>query len=92
MYMAKVRKQIYLEAEQNRRLKRLARQLEISEAEVIRRSLEGANLKPASIDERAWKEEIRFLAKRSRRKEETRRGRKWTRDEIYEERLARVSD
>ena len=46
--MKMVRKQIYIEAEQNQKLKRLAAELGLSEAEVLRR---GLDLLGASSDE-----------------------------------------
>ena len=88
---SKVRKEIYLDREQDRLLKRLARDLNVSEAEVIRRSLQGQRLWKEAADESAWEEELLFLKKRGRLPP-IRQERERSRDDLYRERLDRVSD
>ncbi|MCI0441560.1 MAG: hemin-degrading factor [Chloroflexi bacterium] len=88
----KIRKQIYIEPEQDQMLKRQAKKLGISEAELIRRCIDQAiALTPsAPRDLEAWKEAKEFIKKRmSMSVPQT--GRTWTREEIYEERLKRLS-
>lgn len=88
-----VRKQIYIEAAHERALKRRARELKVTESELIRRGIEQVTRAPALArpDPGAWEEERAFIRERMRlRVPQT--GRQWTREELYEERLARLSD
>ncbi|MDR7551051.1 MAG: hypothetical protein QN131_14130 [Armatimonadota bacterium] len=87
-----VRKQIYIEPRQEALLKRRARELGVSEAELIRRAIEQAGLAavPQLPDRQAWEEELAFLRQRARL-QELGRQRSWTREELYEERLQRFS-
>ncbi len=59
----KVRKQVYIEAHQEQRLKRLSRLQGVTEAEVIRRALDhymhAARL--SAHDARAWEDERTFI-------------------------------
>ncbi len=80
-----VRKQVYIEPRQERRLKALAKQLGVKEAELIRqgidRGLEGvARSRP---DPAAWKEVERFILARMR-KGPLKGKRRWTREELYD--------
>ncbi|MFB3880679.1 MAG: hypothetical protein ACE149_05420 [Armatimonadota bacterium] len=86
----KVRKQIYIEKRQDRFLKHQAKVQGVSEAEVVRRLLDGAHPSalrgghdPSAIES--------FLRAARRRRATAGEGKpwKWNRDEIYEERLAR---
>jgi hypothetical protein len=87
-----VRKQVYIEERQDRELKRRARELGVTEAELIRRGLEllatpsGHRLLPRALD--ALAESERYVRKH-RRMKVPQTGRGWTREELYEERLAR---
>lgn len=87
-----IRKQVYIEPEQDALLKRRARELGVSEAALIRRGIEevarlGA---PGGFDRKAWQEELSFMRERAKmRVPQT--GRTWTREELYEERLERFS-
>ncbi len=87
-----VRKQIYIEPEQEELLKRRAKELGVSEAELIRRGLDQAGRVPATLtlDRGAWQNELAFIHKRARIKALGRQ-RGWTREELYEERLQRFS-
>jgi hypothetical protein len=97
-----VRKQIYIEAEQNRRLKRIAEERGTSEAEIVRRGLdyfERVEVKRETVtpplDLSAWEESKRFIAERMERyKDVPQTGRSWTRDELYDDdpRFARWRD
>ncbi len=80
-----VRKQIYLRADQDRRLKRLARELGLSEAELIRQSVDRAVLVEVAgyPDVAAWEAELRFI--RERRAKGPLPGRRdWTREDVYD--------
>lgn len=91
--MAKIRKQIYLEKKQDQQLKRLAETRGVSEAEVIRHTLDlqlsGLPQSPTPPDSDAWeiahKTMLRLLGQGPLPKQ----GRRWTREDIYEERLSR---
>ena len=103
--MVMVRKQIYIEPEQDALLKRRAKELGITEAEVIRRGLKalesqeaGASSAPTrrrsgrEIDPQAWAElETLWAKQRELAKTTPQQARTWTRDEIYDERFARFS-
>ncbi|MBI4513391.1 MAG: ribbon-helix-helix protein, CopG family [Gemmatimonadetes bacterium] len=81
----KIRKQIYLRADQDRRLKQLAKQLGVSEAELIRQSVDQAALGAAAPrpDLGAWQAEVRFI--RARRSKGRLPGRRdWKREELYQ--------
>lgn len=86
------RKQIYIPARQQSQLKRLSKQRGVSEAEIIRQAIEREVMitatRPLSDDHEALEEFIRFGLSRRATQETT--GRKWTRDELYEERLSRL--
>ncbi len=103
-----IRKQVYIEPEQDELLKRRSKELGISEAALIRQAIDrlgadGDESPPNRqaweeakrvIQERmklpAWQEELAFINQRMQlRVPQT--GRSWTREEIYEERLARYS-
>ena len=87
-----VRKQIYITPAQERLLKQQARALGITESEVIRRGITQLSRVPAEVplDHRAWLEELAFMRKRAR-KAGAGGARNWTREELYEDRLNRVS-
>lgn len=79
-----IRKQVYIEPRQERLLKALARELRVTEAELIRqgidRGLEGvARARP---DPAAWKEAERYILGRMR-KGPLKGKRRWTREELY---------
>lgn len=81
-----IRKQIYIEPEQEAQLKQVARQLGLSEAEVIRRAidlhlLELRNPQQAS---KLWEEEVAFM--RSRIGLAPAGGKRtWQREDAYDE-------
>lgn len=59
----KVRKQIYIEPDQEVRLKRLAAETGVTEAELIRQAIDRHthSLRPVRRDLRAWEEERAFI-------------------------------
>ena len=95
--MAMVRKQIYIEASQEREIKAEAKRRGISEAEVIRERLQ---LRPEAPGRRRrtpteeqilkeTREAFRALDRRTTRGPGT--GRKFNREELYAERLDRIA-
>ena len=84
--MTMVRKQIYIKQEQDRKLKKLAANLGITEAEVVRRAIDELE-SPAGA---SYPESLAALFEIARRRRETlplsNGGRTWTRDELYDER------
>lgn len=88
-----VRKQVYIEERQDRILKRRARELGVTEAELIRDGIDqleaGARALPTSRS-RALAELRRHWKKRASIKV-PQTGRGWTREELYEERFARYA-
>jgi hypothetical protein len=94
-----VRKQVYIGAGQEQLLKQSAKRLGVTEAELIRRGLElavaqrpGTHNRIASneLAQRAWREIESFIGDRMKIKA-PQTGRGWTREELYEERLARFA-
>jgi hypothetical protein len=85
-----IRKQVYIEPLQDAILKKRARMLGITEAEVIRRAIDGqtAFLHPGIRDLEAWEREKVFIAKRMA-DGSLPGGRTYRREEAYEERLER---
>jgi len=88
-----VRKQVYIEAGQEQFLKRRAGQLGVTEAELIRQGINLLSQAPTRepIDPAAWADEEAVLATRLRVKPARRGSWRFRRQEVYEERLGRVS-
>lgn len=80
-----VRKQIYLEAEQDARLKKLAQETGRSEAEIIRQALDRhATETPLKrTKHQAWQIERAYIEQLMQQKPAD-TTRTWTRDELYE--------
>jgi hypothetical protein len=87
-----VRKQVYIAARQEAWLKRRAAELGLTEAELIRRGLDGlargGGVWPP--DPGAWAE-ARAVIEQRRRLTVPQTGRAWTRDELYDDRLRRAA-
>ena len=85
-----IRKQVYIEPIQDASLKQRAVMLGVTEAEVIRRAIDRqmALLGPGVRDLRAWEREKAFIVKRMSGGPIS-GGRKFRREEAYEERLGR---
>jgi hypothetical protein len=83
-----IRKQVYIEASQDRRLKSRARELGVTEAELIRRGLDqslaiGIARRPNPA---AWDAIERFIrSRRHGRRASASRRRAWRRDDLYDE-------
>jgi hypothetical protein len=88
-----VRKQVYIEPEQEELLKQRARELGVSEAELVRRCIGHVGRVAAVVpfDLRAWQDELAFIRQRARMQHALGSQRRWTREELYEERLERFS-
>lgn len=87
-----VRKQVYIEPAQEAMLKQRAKERGMSEAELIRDGIDHV-LRAAIVVPResaAWEEEKRFIRKRMKLTA-PQTGRTWTREELYDERLQRIS-
>lgn len=86
-----IRKQIYIEPHQEKLLKRRARELGISEAEVIRRNLSNTGQVVASYptDPSAWQRQLKFMRKRAKTLPDLKGKHSWTREDAYEERFAK---
>ncbi len=80
-----IRKQVYIEERQERILKKTARKLGISEAELIRRGIDQSiqTVQPAPPqDVRAWRKEKQFMAQLKERTAPA-KVKRWTRSELY---------
>lgn len=85
-----VRKQVYIESRQERLLKRRARELGVTEAELIRQGIDRLETAwPAPISRERALREYRGVVRRRLRLRVRQTGRRWTREELYEERLSR---
>jgi len=89
----KIRKQIYIDREQEDLLKRRAEALGISEAEIIRRKLNEPERPGVSRprNPEAWQEELAFIKQRAKKLPALNKQRTWTREALYEDRLGRFS-
>jgi hypothetical protein len=85
-----VRKQIYIESHQDNSLKKKARDLGVTEAEVMRRAIDRqmTSVRLSIRDLKAWDRERSFITKRMA-KGHAPGGRQWKREDAYEERLRR---
>ena len=85
-----IRKQVYIEPLQNVNLKKQAKKLGITEAEIVRRAIDRqmALLVPGLRDPSAWQREKAFIDQRIAGKPLP-GGRKFRREEAYEDRLKR---
>lgn len=88
-----VRKQIYIQERQQSLLKRVSRLRGVSEAELIRdaidRQVGETASRPAGPDPASWEKAHRFMVELQAKGSLRNRGRTWTREELYEERLNR---
>ncbi len=84
-----IRKQIYIEPAQDEILKQRAKDLGVSEAELIRRAIDQISRDPIPLtpDRKAWQEELEFMRQRRKSIKPLGGKRTWTREEIYEERF-----
>ena len=87
-----VRKQIYIEPKQDAQLKRRASELGVTESDLIRPGIDQVDRAYTGLplDRAAWEEELTFIRERARI-QELGGARGWTREELYQERLERLS-
>ncbi len=80
-----IRKQVYIEARQEQLLKALARDLHVTEAELIRRGIDRGLDRMAILrpDPAAWGEAERYILSRMR-KGTVKGKRRWTREDLYD--------
>ena len=87
-----VRKQVYIQKNQEERLKKVAEARGVSEAEIIRRALE-IELRRAgyrqAYDDEAFSKFLAFMQELDQRPPVPQRKRNWTRDDLYEDRMKR---
>ena len=84
------RKQIYIEVEQNRRLRAMARRRGNTESELIREGIDQVLTAPSvrTRDPKAWKKELAFMD-RLAKMGPVEGKRTWARDDLYDDRLSR---
>jgi hypothetical protein len=87
-----VRKQIYIRPAQERFLKQRAQVLGVTEAHLIRQAIDLLVRAPANdaIDERAWADEQAFLRLRAHATASSSSPWRFSREEIYQERLGQL--
>ena len=85
MLIHMIRKQIHIEESQQKRLRKLAAELGVSEAELIRRGIDLCLGNPHTlspmIDLSVWEKEKKFISGRPRSGRKTR---KWSREDLYD--------
>lgn len=90
---AMIRKQVYIEPRHERMLKRRAKQRGVTEAEIIREALDSvetiAVVRGHDVDEAAGKQALRFMRALGKSLEKAPRGRTWTRESLYDDRISR---
>ncbi len=90
---AMIRKQVYIEPRHERMLKRRARQRGVTEAEIIREALDGvetvAAVRRREVDEAAARKALGFMRALGASLDRTPRGRGWTRESLYGDRISR---
>jgi hypothetical protein len=86
-----IRKQVLLNPRQHALVKKRARALDVSEADVLRERVDQLAHEDAlvTLDRKAWLRERRFMMSRVGLAS-GRAGRSWTREELYDERLPRA--
>lgn len=85
-----VRKQVYITNEQDAALKRRARELNVTESELICRGIEQATQLSTEEKERLWQEELEFMRRRADLPVPPGTNPwRFNREEIYEERINR---
>lgn len=85
-----VRKQIYIEPRQEKRLKRQASKSGVTEADIVRRGLDIAleQTEYTVRDAEAWQDELAFIRERAKMPALGKK-RTWKREDVYEGRVPR---
>jgi hypothetical protein len=87
-----VRKQVYIQRQQEIALKRLSKNRGLSEAELIRQAIDrqaGGATAPFVPDADAWEEAHAFMLALHDREAVTDQPRDWRREDLYEDRVGR---
>jgi len=87
-----VRKQVYIQRQQEAALKRLSKSRGLSEAELIRQAIDrqaGSVAAPFVSDADAWEEAHTFMLALRDRTAVTDQPRNWRREDLYEDRVGR---
>jgi len=84
------RKQVYIEPDQDRRLRALSRRRGKTESELVREGIDRVLSTPPLLarNHKAWKEELAFID-RLTKLGPVEGKRTWTREELYDERFSR---
>ena len=85
-----IRKQVYIEPRHEEILKQTAERWKLSEAELVRYAIDQLekDQPPGPVRQRAW-EKLKAFAEERALMQVPPTGRTWTRDDIYEDRLAK---
>jgi hypothetical protein len=90
---AMIRKQVYIEPRQDRMLKKRSIQLGVTEAEIIRDALDHVEVRTAvrrrDVDVDAARQALAFMRSLAGRRSRAPKGRTWTRESLYEDRIGR---
>src|SRR4051794_11856746 len=93
LWISLIRKQVYIEPRHERMLKRRAKQRGVTEAEIIREALDsvetGAVVRRQEVDEAAGRQALRFMQALGKSIRKAPRGRTWTRESLYGDRISR---
>jgi hypothetical protein len=87
-----VRKQVYIQRQQEAALKRLSKSRGLSEAELIRQAIDkqaGSTIVPFVPDAVAWEEAHALMVALRDREAVTGQPRDWRREDLYEDRVGR---
>ena len=84
--MGKVRKQIYLEDQQDRRLREVSQATGLSEAEIIRQLIDQQLrvIQLPRFDREVWEEEKKFIASFRASHKAPQQPRTWRREDLYD--------
>jgi Ribbon-helix-helix domain len=86
--MEMIRKQVYIEPEQERLLKQLSKQLGVTEAELIRRgiaALSQLQMHSVQLDDDLWQKELQYMKERAEKFPAVPGGKRtWKRDDLYD--------
>jgi len=83
-----IRKQVYIEPEQDEKLKRLSKHLGVTEAELIRRAIN--SLEGIPEDEISWNLAFDIIEKLARRRVPSNESLPWSRSDVYKDQLRRL--
>lgn len=88
-----IRKQVYIQKRQQLLLRRLARARGLTEAEIIRQAIDqqvsGRRVRAQPPDPEAWEKALAFMRSLQAQGPVADQPRRWTREELYEERESR---